>query len=150
MRLLAPRPASPGWAGGLALHGRLPATICPQRHPWLHQGEVTVTCQPWVGFSELPVSKRCLPAARPPIGISKRTTTATKNTKHQTTKTLDRTIPPATSEEPFLCWLRACAEPGCLGTAPSSTPWSRPMHSLGTLVSPALPSFWATLLGWCE
>lgn len=137
--LLPDEPYLGGQEGWFFL-GRLLAKICPPPHPCFHQREVRVTCQPWGGAFKAPNSFQILafPLPRLPlasvIGSRKRTSAIKiQNIKQQNPQ--NEQYSKATSEEPFLCWPPSCAESGCLGSAPSSSPWSRPMYCLGALVT---------------
>lgn len=147
--------ASLSWVGkttGYAV-GRFRPNLSPT--PSLSPPERSQSDPPVVGWGfrapkEFP--KNAFPLPRLPLAsvirIRKRTTAIKiQNTKQQKPQT--EQYPKPHQRSSFPAGPRP-AQSGCLGRAPSYSPWSRTAYSLGALVSLTLPSFWATLLGWCE
>lgn len=156
MRQSASRLGSPGWARRLAtLHeafGQNLSLTSTLSSSWRSPSDLAAMGWGGVGgVSEFPKqSKSCLPTALASFCLSywdQKKNDSSKNTKQQTTKT--KTEQYSKPHQRSLLGNRL-GRVGCLGTTPSSAPWSTSVQSLGASVSPTLPSFWATLLGWCE
>ena len=121
------------------LHRRLPAKIRSQHHLCLlHQGEVGVTCQTWILRAPCfqVISPHCLGFLLPLLLGLEREEQLWRHETPTNQKTLDWTIPQATSEQPFPCWPSALCRVRMSGYVSQLRPWSRPMYSLGGLGFP--------------